>query len=297
VTEGSLSEIFDAPPLDFEGPLLSFRDLRVQFGGVAALAGVTFEVPAREVVAVIGPNGAGKSTLLNAISGLVRDNASGDIVLAGKSVLGSAPVRIARIGVGRSFQDPPMLDKGTVVENVMVGGHLRIAYSMADQIWRRRKVRRLEQLGTERAIEVLRFMDLSDLANERVGGLPYGTRKLIDIARALVSGPHLLLLDEPTSGLDLDEQRAVGRVLQAVHKATGVTILIVEHHMNVVRSIAERVVGLESGTVLAVGTPEEVLDSEVFRSAVVGHGTAREGQVEDASGIHAEALSLTDKPW
>lgn len=245
--------------------MLSFCDVDVTFGGVKALRGVTFDVRAREFTAVIGPNGAGKSTMLNAISGLIREYAKGEILIEGSSMLGKAPVQIARTGVGRSFQNPPLIDTATVLENVMLGEHLRLGYRMGDQIWRRRRVRRLESEAERRALTILEFIELSDLRHQPVGSLPYGTRKLIDIARAVVAGPKLLLLDEPTSGLDAEEQSAVGQILLELHQATLVTILIVEHHMHVVRSIASRVIGLESGSVVAIGTPEEVLNSEAFQ--------------------------------
>jgi len=265
-----LAEIFDAPPPSPDGPLLSLRDLRAQFGGVRALAGVTFDVRAHDVVAVVGPNGAGKSTLLNAVSGLLHDNLEGQIHFQGRPVLGLSPTRVAALGFGRSFQDPPLVDGETVLENVLLGAHLRLGYRMADQLWRRGLVKRREAEARERALSILDFTGLGGLTHAKVGGLPYGTRKLIDIARALISGPRVLLLDEPTSGLDPDEQRAVGRLLAELHRATPVTVLIVEHHMDVVRTVATRVVGLQSGAVLVAGTPDEVLDSAAFRTALVG---------------------------
>jgi branched-chain amino acid transport system ATP-binding protein len=260
-----LSEIFDSAETHSEEPVLSIRDVSVNFGGVSALSGVTFDLKEHEVVSVIGPNGAGKSTLLNTVSGLVRGNASGEISLAGRQILGKPPITIAKAGVGRSFQDPPLIDKETVLENVMLGEHLRLQYRMGDQIWRRRRVNRFEDEARRRATVVLEFMGLSDVKDRPVAGLSYGVRKLIDIARCTVAGPRLLLLDEPTSGLDTEEQSVVGRILQELHGTTSVTILVVEHHMHVVRSVSDRVVGLESGGVVTIGTPDEVLGSEAFR--------------------------------
>jgi branched-chain amino acid transport system ATP-binding protein len=252
------------------GPLLSLREVTVLFGGVAALRDVTFDVAQHDVVAVVGPNGAGKSTLLNVVSGLIRPTGSSDVVLFGESVRGRSVAAVARLGVGRSFQSPPFIDAETVLENVMLGQHLRLGYRMGDQIFRRRHVKRLEREAREQALAVLEFVGLAHLRSARIESLPYGTRKLIDIARALVSGPRLLLLDEPTSGLDGDEQSDVGRILLDLHRATPVTILIVEHHMDVVRTVANTVVGLQAGAVLATGTPDAVFDSEGFRAAIVG---------------------------
>jgi branched-chain amino acid transport system ATP-binding protein len=261
--------------------ILDVRDLTVRFGGVLALNGITFSVRRHELVALIGPNGSGKSTTLNSISGLVSGNASGEIAIRDQTVLGRPPVAIARAGVARSFQNPSLIDSISVIENVMVGEHLRLGYSLFDQMFRRRRVRRAEREARIRALTALEFMGLSHLAEHNVAGLAYGTRKLLDIARAIVSGPDLLLLDEPTSGLDGDEQSAVGSMLQELHRATDISILVVEHHMHVVRQIADRVVALESGQVLTIGTPDEVLQSDTFRQADAV--SAAEAAVDDTT--------------
>jgi len=266
----SLAEVFDAPSAEPTLPMLSLRDVEVHFGGIAALSGLTFDVDVGHVVAVVGPNGAGKSTMLNAISGLVRESSRGTIHVGGHSVLGKSPVAIARAGVGRTFQDPSLIDSESALTNVMVGQHQRLGYRMTDQVFRRRHVRSLEDQARERGQAVLNFMDLGSVRDQPVSSLSYGTRKLIDIARAIASGPRLLLLDEPTSGLDSDEQRRVGRILAELRSATPVSILIVEHHMHVVHSIADSVVGLEAGAVVAIGPPRKVLDSPDFQRAVTG---------------------------
>jgi len=274
----SLADIFETKRGDASEVILDIRDVAVRFGGVVALDGVSFAVKRHELVAVIGPNGSGKSTMLNAISGLVSSNASGEIAIRDEQMLGRAPVAVARAGVGRSFQSPSLIDSISVIQNVMLGEHLRLRYSLFDQAWRRRRVRRLEGEAERRAQIALEFMGLGHLAKRRVAGLAYGTRKLIDIARAIVAGPDLLLLDEPTSGLDGSEQSAVGSMLRELHAATDVTVLVVEHHMHIVRQIADRVVALESGRVLTIGTPEEVLASDSFReaAAVTAAGRALE---------------------
>jgi branched-chain amino acid transport system ATP-binding protein len=257
----SLFERNDDKP---DGPLLTVSNLTVRYMGLAALSDVSFALRSGGVIAVVGPNGAGKSTLLNAISGLSRGAVSGRVALGSESIAGSRPAAIARLGVGRSFQHPPMLESETVLQNVLVGDHLQLTYSLADQIFRPRAVRLGEASAVRRAFAALRFTGLADLAETKAGSLPYGTRKIIDIARAIVSGPRLLLLDEPTSGLDANEQLGLSTLLRDLHRFTTTTILIVEHHMNVVRSIADTVIGLQGGTVLAVGPPDQVLDSGIF---------------------------------
>lgn len=249
---------------------LAFEGLSVRFGGIAALSDITFSVEPNEVVAVVGPNGAGKSTLLDSISGLVSGNARGSIVLGGQELLGQNPVVIAGTGIGRSFQDPPLMEKETVLENVLVGAHRRMGYGMPSQLWRRRAVDAMEGTARARARAVLEFTGIQAFENTGVGQLPYGTRKVVDLARAILSGPSVLLLDEPTSGLDMNEQAVVGSLLRELHETTPVTILIVEHHMDVVRNVADRVVGLQAGKTLAIGTPAEVLDSSDFKAALVG---------------------------
>jgi branched-chain amino acid transport system ATP-binding protein len=253
-------------------PVLSVDDLSVHFGGVAALSHITFEVPQREIMAVVGPNGAGKSTLLNVISGLVRGNLSGRVMLDGSDITRKAPAAIAKAKVGRSFQDPPLIDSETVLENVLLGDHLHLGYRMFDQLWRRRRVRAAELASRRGALEILEITGLIDVKDERAGGLSYGSRKLIDIARAIMSRPQLLLLDEPTSGLDASEQAAAAKVLGELHRATDMSILVVEHHMDVVRSIAGKVLALESGKVIAMGTTSELISTDSVREIIESEG-------------------------
>jgi len=269
---GDLAEVMpdSDTELPAERPALSLSDVSVNFGGIHAIAGVTTDVAVNEVTAIIGPNGAGKTTMLNAVSGLIRGNTTGYVEVLGKSVLGWSPNAIARCGLGRSFQDPPLLEKETVLENVLVGAHLSLDYGGLSQLFRPGKVRRAEQAAKERAMAVMEFTGLTRFTKTRVDGLPYGTRKLIDIARALVSGPPLLFLDEPTSGLDAEEQRIVRDILLELRRQERMTVVLIEHHMDLVRAVATSVIGLQAGTVLATGTPSEVLDSEAFRAAVVG---------------------------
>ena len=267
---GGLARIFDGPSVEQMASVLSLRSVGVRFGGVAALSNISVDISPYDVMAVVGPNGAGKTTLLNAVCGLIRAQTTGEIDLMGQPMHGRPPVAVARAGVGRSFQDPPLMEHESVLENVLGGAHLRLGYGMAAQIFRRPRVKRAEAESRERAMATLEFAGLQSLASTRVGGLPYGTRKLVDIARAMVGGPTVLLLDEPTSGLDAREQQVVERMLVDVARSRSVTVLVVEHHMDLVRRVANRVIGLQAGQVLAVGSPTEVLDSETFRAAVVG---------------------------
>jgi ABC-type branched-subunit amino acid transport system ATPase component len=270
-------------------PLLAIRDLNVRFDGLRALSGISVDIHRNELIAVVGPNGAGKTTLLNAISGLLGDSASGEVRLCGESVLHRHPAAIAAAGVARSFQNPPLIDSESVLQNILIGAHLRLGYRLIDQIVRRRTVAAREREAMRRAVAVLDFAGLTTVIDRPVAGLPYGSRKIIDIARMLMSSPKLLLLDEPTSGLDMHERELVKSLLLELRRSTELAILVVEHHMDIVRATADRVVGLQAGGVLAVGTAAEVLDSEAFRSSVVGtrRDTTSEPITDPATGRRA----------
>ena len=276
-------------------PALSIRDVSVTFGGLAALSSVTTDVAMNKITAIVGPNGAGKTTLLNAVCGLIRANTTGAISLLGEEVRGRSTFEIARLGVGRSFQDPPLLERETVLENVLVGAHISLRYNAFDQFFRGAKVRRLEAVALERAGAVLEFTGLAEHMNRGVSGLPYGTRKLIDLARAMVSNPRLLLLDEPTSGLDAEERSVVRDILLRLGREASMTVVMVEHHMDLVRAVASAVVGLQAGTVLATGTASEVLDSDRFRAAVVGASDDQHDDQPDDGGSLA-ATGRRDHP-
>ena len=272
-----LDEVFDRPLPTTHGELLSIRDLTVRFGGVNALSRVSLEVGPHDLVAIIGPNGAGKTTTLNAICQLIR--CTGSITFAGQPIERLPAWKIATAGVGRSFQDPPLIDHYSVLENVLCGAHQRLRYGMLHQLFWRRRVRAQQSEMTHRAMMLLDFVGLADQAGKEAGSLSFGTRKLVDIVRAMVSGPRLLLLDEPSSGLDQHERDSLREILLALREEKRVGILAVEHHMDLVRATATHVIALQAGTVLMAGSPAEVLDSDRFRVAVVGGSDVDTGPV------------------
>lgn len=261
---------------DIAGSVLRLDGVSVRFGGVQALSQVSFEVDQHDVVAIVGPNGAGKSTLLNAVGSLVR--ATGRIRFLDRDILGVSAARIAHGGIGRSFQDPQLVDDYSVLENVMCGAHLTLGYGLADQVFRPWIVARRERATVRKARVLLEFVGLDKVADHEAGSLSYGARKRTDIARAMLSGPRLLLLDEPSSGLDSAERANLQATLLELREQRLVTAVIVEHHMDLVRSVANQVVGMQAGEVLLTGTPTEVLDSDTFREAIVGgsHSAAEE---------------------
>ncbi len=250
-------------------PLLGVRDVSLAFGGIQALDRVSFSMEAGQVVGLIGPNGAGKTTLFNCLSCLYRPNA-GDIRVNGRSILGSPPHRMPKIGIGRTFQNVALFPSLTVRDNVLIGGH---AHSRGDVLrdgLRLAGARRRERELALEADEILSFLDLARLADAVVSGLPFGTQKRVELARALASRPALLLLDEPAGGLNHDEVHELGRVIRRVRDERGIPVLLVEHHMGLVMSIADHVVVLNFGRKLAEGSPSAIQADPAVIAAYLG---------------------------
>ncbi|MFF3566553.1 ABC transporter ATP-binding protein [Nocardia jiangxiensis] len=252
--------------------VLDVRAITVAFGGLRALTDVSAAIDAAHIVAVIGPNGAGKTTFLNAICGLARTS-GGEIRHRGVDMTNAHPTAIACGGLGRSFQDPKLIDSATVLDNVLCGAHQTIGYSLAGQIFRRFEVSRAERRARTDARELLGRFGLADLADVEAGRLPYGSRKMVDIVRATIARPSVLLLDEPSSGLDPAERARIRDMLLEIHTEFGIPMVVVEHHMDLVRAIADRVLGLVSGSVALHGPTDEVLDSDEFRVTMAGGRT------------------------
>jgi len=259
-------------------PILDIRDLRVVFGGLAALNGVDLRVSAGKSVGIVGPNGAGKTTLLNALMRIVP--ARGEVWLAGQRITELSPALLAGLGVARSFQAPQLIETETAVENVLCGAHRLVGYTPLDQLFRRRKARRNERPFVERSIRLLKAAGRGPTLNAPVAGFPHSVRKRIDIVRALMEEPSLLVLDEPTSGLGPAEREIVKELIRDARRDHNVTILFVEHHMDVVRAVADRVVGLRSGMVAVDEPIETVFDSAAFRQMMVGSDPTRTTESE-----------------
>ena len=233
------------------------HNVGVRFGGIVALDDVSFDVARNCIVGLIGPNGAGKTTLFNCVSRLYRCDC-GDIVFDGRSLLCVPRHRIAALGIGRTFQNLALFGTMTVLENVMIGHHCRIRSGFLSNALRLPRVGRDETAATDKARALVEFLGLKAVAGARVSDLPVGTQKRVELARALASDPTLLLLDEPASGLNHEEVGVLGAVIRDIRDRLGVTILLVEHHMNLVMSISDRVVALDFGRKIAEGTPDEV---------------------------------------
>jgi branched-chain amino acid transport system ATP-binding protein len=238
-------------------PILAVRDLTIRFGGIVALDSVGFDVAEGEIVALIGPNGAGKTTLFNCLSRLYTPD-RGDVLFAGRSILGLGPHRIGELGVGRTFQNLALFPTMTVLQNVMTGLHSKTRSDFLSNALRLPWVRREEDASRAGALQLLRFLDLEPVANHPAAGLPFGTLKRVELARALAGHPRLLLVDEPAGGLNHEEVAALGKLIKTIRTTYRVTVLLVEHHMGLVMPISDKVVVLDFGRKIAEGTPAEV---------------------------------------
>jgi branched-chain amino acid transport system ATP-binding protein len=247
-------------------PLLAVRDVSVVFGGIVALNGVSFDMQRGQILGLIGPNGAGKTTLFNCLSRLYQPSA-GDILLEGESILKRAPHRIAEIGIGRTFQNVALFPNLSVLDNVRIGTHARTSSDIISDSLRLAWVRRGEAALNKRVKEILSYLDLDGVADVTVSGLPFGTQKRVELARALATEPKILLLDEPAGGLNHEEVHVLGKLILRLRDERNLTVLLVEHHMGLVMSIADHVVALNFGRKLAEGTPATVQsDPDVIKA-------------------------------
>ena len=262
-------------------PLLSARHLTVRFGGVLAVNDVSFDVRAGEVFTLIGPNGAGKTTVFNLISRIYQPTA-GTIEFQGRDITGVAPHRIASLGIARTFQNIELFEHATVLHNLLIGRHRHRRTGLWRDLLFSRSVREAELASRRKVEEVIDFLDLQAYRDKMIAGLPYGVRKVVELARALATEPTLLLLDEPSSGLNVEETDDMAFWIEDIRDQLGITVLMVEHDMTLVSRVSDRVVALNQGQVLAAGTPRKVQTDPAVVEAYLG-------SVEDVASLRRPA--------
>ncbi|HEY8555653.1 MAG TPA: ABC transporter ATP-binding protein [Burkholderiales bacterium] len=251
---------------------LDVANLSLRFGGLSVLEGVSFAVAPGELLALIGPNGAGKTSVLNCISGLYRPSA-GSIRFEGQELVGRKPHEVARLGVARTFQHGEMFPHLTALENLLIGRHTRMRTRIWGEALFSRRTRAEEVAHRLKVEEILDFVELGRYRHARVGDLPFGIQKLIGFARALAPEPKLLLLDEPSAGLNRDEREDLARFILRIKHELGLPMVWIEHDMQMVADLADRIVVLNYGRVLAEGVPEDVLKDARVVEAYLGPGT------------------------
>jgi branched-chain amino acid transport system ATP-binding protein len=250
--------------------LFQAEEISIRFGGIRAVDAVSFNVEPGEVFSIIGPNGAGKTTIFNLISRIYQPTA-GRLVFDGNDITRTPAHRIASLGIARTFQNIELFTNATLLQNLLIGRHCHAQASFLAQLGFLPSARREEITHREKVEDVIAFLDLERYRDTLIANLPYGVRKVVELGRALCTEPRLLLLDEPSSGLNLEETEVMGFWIDDIKKDLGITVIMVEHDMNLVRQVSDRVMALNYGRMMALGTPTEVQSHpEVIRAYIGG---------------------------
>ena len=250
--------------------LFRAEDISIRFGGIRAVDAVSFDVEPGEVFAIIGPNGAGKTTIFNLISRIYNPT-SGRLVLNERDITTTPAHHIASLGIARTFQNIELFTNATLLQNLLIGRHCHAQASFLAQLGFLPSVRREEIKHREKVEDVIAFLGLERYRDTLIANLPYGVRKVVELGRALSTEPKLLLLDEPSSGLNLEETEVMGFWIDDIKNDLGITVIMVEHDMNLVRQVSDRVMALNYGRIMALGTPAEVQSHpEVIRAYIGG---------------------------
>ena len=248
------------------------ENLGISFGGLKALEGINFELEKGEIYAIIGPNGAGKTTLFNCVNGIYKPN-QGDIRFRGKSIRGKRPDQVARTGIARTFQNIELFDHMNCMENIMLGRHLfmKTGIFRGGLMWGKRSFAGRDEMTHRRKVEeIIDFLDLQAARKQLVGGLPYGTQKLVELGRALALEPELLLLDEPCAGMNSEEKQDMIFWVKDIQEELGITVLLIEHDMQMVMDISDRILVINFGKPIAEGIPVEIQKHPEVLKAYLG---------------------------
>lgn len=253
-----------------QAPILKMMNVEKHFGGVHAIDDFSLELEPGQIHGLIGPNGAGKTTIFNNITGIYAPSA-GKIYFCGQDITGMAPYKVAQLGIGRTFQNIRLFSNLSVIDNVIIASNLDATYNMTQAVFKTKKYKEREEFVREKALGLLETVGLGDKLNELASSLPYGHQRKLEIARAMALDPKLLLLDEPAAGMNADESLELVGFVKELREKFDITILMIEHHMDVVTNLCDYCTVLNFGKTIAVGTPAEVkANPEVIKAYLGG---------------------------
>lgn len=249
--------------------ILELKKVTKKFGGLTAVDGVDLKTEERQISALIGPNGAGKTTVFNMITGAYQVT-SGEVIFCGENICGKKPHSIVKKGIARTFQNIRLFKSSTVLENVMTGFHCKTKTGMFNVVFNYKKCREEEDETRRKALEILEFLNLSDMKDFQARNIPYGQQRLVEIGRALATSPKLLLLDEPAAGMNSNEKEELIKTIRKIRDAYNLGVLLVEHDMELVMNIAENITVINFGRKIAEGTAEEIQSNNDVIEAYLG---------------------------